>query len=51
MNQTFFSKQEINRVTGRAAEEGTKFAFKWIGVAIKAFVDFVKTMVSQALGK
>ncbi len=51
MNQTYFSRQEINRATGRVAEEGTKFAFKWFGVALKGFIDFVKTMVSQALGK
>jgi len=51
MNQSYFQSQEFKSQSGKMSESGLKFLFKWLGIGIKAFAEFVKMMVSSLLGK
>lgn len=42
---------EFKRRSTYLAEDTAKFSFKWIGIAFKASIDFIKSMISMALGR
>ena len=42
---------EFKKRSTYLAEDTAKFSFKWIGIGFKALIDFVKSMISMALGK
>ncbi len=50
-NQSYFQSPEFKRMTGNATDSGVKFLFKWIGIGIKSFAEFIKMMVYSLLGK
>lgn len=51
MQQSFFQSTEFNRHASNAADSGVKLIFKWIGIVVKAIIDFVTGMVKMGIGK
>lgn len=45
------TSNDKNRVLGNVAEKSSKFLFKWFGIGLVGFINFVKLLLSSALGK
>jgi len=51
MQQSFMQSTDFNRHASNAADSGIKLFFKWFGIALKAVIDFLTSMVKMGLGK
>jgi hypothetical protein len=51
MNDSYFNSPEFKRTTGTMADTGIKIVFKWLGIAIAGFANFIKSLVTSAVGK
>ncbi len=47
----YSSSSEVNRQLGRAADGSIKLFFKWIGIGIKAFAQFLGEAFHSIIGK
>ncbi len=47
----YSSSSEVNRQLGRAADGGIKLFFKWMGIGIKGFAQFIVEAFHSIIGK
>ena len=50
MQDLGFSSSDRNRFLGKATDSGIKLFFKWFGIALTGFINFIKVLVGSALG-
>ena len=43
----FFKSSEFKKKSTYLAEDTAKVSFKWIGIGMKALLDFLKSMISM----
>ncbi|MCB9813077.1 MAG: hypothetical protein H6772_01590 [Pseudomonadales bacterium] len=49
--KNILNSAEFKKRSSYAADDALKFSFKWIGISLKAVIDFIKSMIQMTLGK